>query len=157
MAPVLKLKLKDETYALPAIADTSDLLKYVADYNGFDYYDTDSTGVTPNEIRPQLFFINRIDTATPLEGFSRMRFEGILFIGQPSDIGTDVNSSTYSNGQFMDIVKALLNLEFAYEFRNYIACDFQISINSLKALYNSVKYTKATNCTGVELSYSIWI
>lgn len=151
------LKPKDETYILPEIADTSDLFKYIAEYNDFQYYDTDPTGVTPNEIKASWFFINRIDIFTPVEAYSRARFDGVLFIGQPSDIGTDTNASTFNDGQFVDIVKALLNLPFANELRSYVMCDFEININSLRPLYNSVKYTKATNCTGVEVNYSIWI
>jgi hypothetical protein len=151
------LKPKDGTYILPAIADTSDLFKYIAGYNGFDYYDTDSTGVTPNEIKPSWFFINRIDVFTPVESYGRARFDGVLFIGQPASLSVDVNSSTYNNGQFVDIVKALLNLPFAVELKNYVACDFEININNLRPLYNSVRYTKAEGCTGVEVNYSIWI
>jgi len=151
------LKPKDETYILPAIADPSDLWAYIAAYNEFQYYETDATGVTPNEILPNWFFIDKIDLATPVEGRGRMKFDGVLFIGMPSDIATDTNTSTFDNGQFTNIVKALLNLDFANELTNYVACDFQVINNSLRPLYNSVKYTKATNCTGVEVYYSIWI
>lgn len=151
------LKPKDGTYILPAIADPSDLWAYIAAFNGFQYYETDTTGVTPNEILPDWFFIDKIDIATPNRGDNTMRFDGVLFIGVPADISTDTNASTFNSGQFSDIVKQLLNLAFTKELYNYVACDFQISINSLRPLYNSVKYTKATNCTGVEVFYSIWI
>lgn len=151
------LKPKDITYSLPAIADPSDLFKYIAEYNGLQYYDTDSTGVTHNEISDEVFFINRVDVGTPVELNSRMRFDGVLFIGRPADIGTDTSASTYNAGQFNDIVKQLLNLSFAKELRDYTACDFETNINNLRPLYNSVKYTKATSCTGVEINYTIWI
>jgi len=151
------LKPKDETYILPAIADPSDLWAYIAEYNGFQYYETDLTGVTPNEILPNWFFIDRIDLATPEAGRARMNYSGVLFIGIPSEIGTDTNGATFDAGQFAAIVKKILSLEFANDLFNYVACDFQILINSLRPLYNSVKYTKATNCTGVEVYYSIWI
>lgn len=151
------LKPKDETYILPTIADPSDLWAYIAEFNGFQYYETDSTGVTPNEILPSWFFIDKIDLGVPDPGDSTMQFTGVLFIGTPSDISTDVNASTFTNGQFKDIVKALMNFPFAKELNNYVACDFRININTLRPLYNSVKYTKATNCTGVEITYTIWI
>jgi hypothetical protein len=151
------LKPKDETYVLPSIADPSDLFAYIAEYNEVQYYETDTTGVTPNEILPEIGFINRIDIFTPLFLDDMGKFDGVLFIGTPSDIGTDTNASTFDAGQFENIVKQLLNAEFARDFKNYIACDFQIAINSMRPLYNSVKYTKATNCTGVEIYYSIWI
>ena len=151
------LKPKDGTYVLPAIADPSDLWAYIAAFNGFQYYETDLTGVTPNEILPNWFCIDRIDLATPVEARSRMKFDGVLFIGVPSDIATDTNGSTFDVGQFTDIVKKLLNIDFANELFSYVACDFEIIINSLRPLYNSVKYAKATNCTGVEVYYSLWI
>lgn len=151
------LKPKDNTYVLPPIADPSDLWAYVAQYNDFQYYETDNTGVTPNEIKPATFFIDRIDLFAPLFNEDRARYDGVLFIGEPVPINIDTNESTYNAGQFNDIVKELLNLPFAQELKNYIACDFQITINSLRPLYNSVKYTKSTNCTGVEVYYSIWI
>lgn len=151
------LKPKDGTYVLPAIADPSDLWAYIAAYNDFQYYETDNTGVTPNEILPQTFFIDRIDLGTPEANRARMQFSGVLFIGEPANIGTDTNAATYNAGQFNDIVKELLNLAFANELNNYVACDFEITINSLRPLYNSVKYTKSTSCTGVEVFYSIWI
>lgn len=151
------LKPKDETYILPAIADPSDLFKYIAEYNGFQYYETDLTGVTPNEILPNWFFINRLDLGSVPRDDVRMKFDGVLFIGVPSDISTDTNASTFDAGQFGDIVKKLMNYAFALEFRAYIVCDFEVLINNLRPLYNSVKYTKATNCTGVEINYSIWI
>jgi len=121
------------------------------------FFEADTTGVTPNEILPNWFFIDRIEAAVPVEARSRMNYNGVLFIGQDANIGTDTNKSTFDAGQFTDIVKKLLNLEFANELTNYVACDFQITINSLRPLYNSVKYTKSTNCTGVEVYYSIWI
>lgn len=151
------LKPKDETYILPTVADPSDLWAYIAEYNSFQYYETDSTGVTPNEILPGWFFIDRIDTASPVDGRSRMKFDGVLFIGTPANIATDVNTSTFADGQFVNIIKTLLNLPFATELFGYVACDFEISINSLRPLYNSVKYTKAASCTGVEVYYTIWI
>lgn len=151
------LKPKDGTYVLPVIADPSDLWAYIAQFNGFQYYETDNTGVTPNEILPKTFFIDRIDVFAPLFNEDRGRYDGVLFIGEPANIGTDTNEATYDVGQFKDIVKELLNLDFAKELKNYIACDFQITINSLRPLYNSVKYTKTTNCTGVEVYYSVWI
>ena len=151
------LRPKDETYVLPEASDPSDVFAYLAEYNGFQYYETDLTGVTPNEILPNWFFIDKIDTATLLKAEGRMKYDGVLFIGVPSDISTDVNASTFVNGQFVDIVKQILNYPFALELTNLIACDLQFNVNSMRPLYNSVKYTKATNCTGVEILYSLWI
>lgn len=152
------LKPKDGTYVLPPIVDTSDLFKYIAGYNGFAFYDTDPTGVTHNEIpASKYFFANVISLGAPEADAARMRFDGTLFVAQPVDIGTDTNASTYDVGQFEAIVKPILNLDFATDLKSYISCDFQITITNLRPLYNSVKYTKATNCTGVEVNYSIWI
>jgi hypothetical protein len=149
------LKPKDGTYQLPAVADPSDVFRYIAEFNGFQYFDTDPTGVTHNEIAHNWFFINRADVGTPEAGGARMRFDGVLFVGQPSDIGTETSASTSNAGQFVDIVKPLLNLQFANALRFYAACDVEININNLRPLYNSVKYTKAGSCTGVEVAYTI--
>ena len=152
------LKPKDNTYALPLdVLDPSELFAYIAEFNGFQYFDADNTGVTPNEINYGTFFVNVPTSATPILNEARMRFDGVLFIGQPADIGTDVNASTWNNGQFQNIVKTLLNYPFVKDLANYTACDYETSINNLRPLYNSVKYTKAVNCTGVEVNYSIWI
>lgn len=152
------LKPKDITYSLPLNAsDPSELFAYIAEYNDFQYFDADNTGVTPNEINPETFFVNVPTQAIPDFNRFLMRFDGVLFVGQPADIGTDVNASTWNNGQFENIVKELLNLNFAQDLKNYIACDFEININNMRPLYNSVKYTKAVNSTGVEINYSIWI
>lgn len=152
------LKPKDNTYVLPPISDTSDLFKYIAQYNGFAFYDTDPTGVTHNEIPAEKYFFANVISLGALEvGDARLRFDGTLFVAQPVDIGTDTNVSTFDVGQFEAIVKPILNHDFAMDLKNYISCDFQITITSLRPLYNSVKYTKATNCTGVEVFYSIWI
>ena len=88
------LKPKDNTYVLPTISDPSDLWAYIAAYNSFQYYETDTTGVTPNEILPNWFFIDKIDLATPVEARARMKYDGVLFIGAPSDIAIDTNAST---------------------------------------------------------------
>lgn len=152
------LKPKDNTYTIPpSVSDPSELFAYIAEYNDFQYFDADNTGVTPNGINYNTFFVNVPTQGIPLFGEDRMRFDGVLFVGQPADIGTDVNVSTWDNGQFENIVKELLNLEFLIDLKNYIACDYEIIINNARPLYNSVKYTKAVNSTGVEINYSIWI
>ena len=152
------LKPKDNTYTLPLnVSDPSGLFAYIAQYNGFQYFDADNSGVTVNEISPETFFVNVPSLGVPDFGANEMRFDGVLFIGQPADIGTDVNASTWDGGQYQNIVAELLNLAFASEFKNYIACDFRVAINNMRPLYNSVKYTKAVNSTGVEINYSIWI
>ena len=152
------LKPKDETFILPTDAqDPSELFAYIAEFNGFEYFDADNTGVTWNEIAPATFFVNVPTLGAPLFQESRMRFDGVLFVGQPADIGTDTNASTWNNGQFENIVKELLNYGFLKAFANYINCDFEILINNARPLYNSVKYTKSVNSTGIEINYSLWI
>ena len=147
------LKPKDSTYLLPAADNTADIFAHIAAYNEADFYETDNTGVTPNEIKQSLFFIDRIETAVPRQN-DRTRFNGFLFVGIPSDFGTDVDNL---QGQFENIIKELLSKGFIDALYNYVACDYQFEINSLRPLYNTIKYTKATNCTGVEINYSIWL
>lgn len=152
------LKPKDLTYELPLnAADPSELFAYIAEFNGFQYFDADNTGVTPNEINYETFFVNVPGLGAPDFDRNEMRFDGVLFVGQPADIGTDVNASTWTNGQYQNIVKELLNLAFVSDFKNYISCEYRTIITNIRPLYNSVKYTKAVNSTGVEINYSIWI
>lgn len=156
LAMAIILKPKDGTYALPDdIQDPSDLFKYIAEYNGIQYYETDITGYTPNDLKPDMFFADRIDQYAPNFQLDQSAYTGVLFIGVPVDIGIDVNASTFTGGQFENIVKQMLNKGFATMLRNYIACDYQFVIQTIRPLYNSVKYTKATNCSGVEIQYQI--
>lgn len=151
------LKPRDEDFIFPTIYTPSDIFKYIAEFNEFQYYETDLTGVTVNEIKPQLFFINRIDLVTPNKQQDEQRFDGYLFVGVPSDISQDVNSSDFNDGQFVNIIEELIKKEFTDSLTNLVSCDYRILINNVRPIYNTVKYTKATNCTGVEIFYSIWI
>ena len=151
------LKPKDGSYILPAIETPDDLFKYIAGFNEFDFYETDLEGVIPNEIAQNYFFANRIDLAWTQFPLQEIKYDGYLFVGVPSNPAEDINGSDYDNGQFQNIVKDLLTKDFIWQLQLYIKCDFKIQITNLRPLYNSNKYTKSTNTTGVEIFYSIWI
>lgn len=154
------LQPADETFIFPEVNTPADLFKYIAGYNSFQFFETDLNGVVPNEIAQNYFLIDRIDLASPQPNRmgQEIRFDGILFMGVPSDPATDVNESTYSEGQFNGIIAEMLSRSFYLQLQQYIKCaDYEIIINNLRPLYNSNKYTKATNSTGVEINYSIWI
>jgi hypothetical protein len=155
----MTLKPIDETFLPPQINDANDLFEYLAAYNGFSYYETDLNGVVPNEIAYALFMVNRIDLVTPINSTKENRHDGFLFMAIPSEIGTDVNQSTFDAGQFENIIKDMISNSFINQLRNYVICgvNLQFTINNIRPLYNSVKYTKSTNTTGVEISYSLWI
>lgn len=147
------LKPKDNTWKLPTISDANDLFKYIAAYNEMNFYETDVNGVVINEIPYGYFFIDRLDLVTPtFTNNKEFKYDGFLFVGIPSEAGEDVD-----NSQFQNIIKELVSKEFIATVRQYIACDFQFIINNIRPLYNSNKYTKATNTTGIEINYSIWI
>lgn len=153
------LKPIDETFILPAAETPSDIFAYLATYNGFAFYETDLNGVVPNEIENNYFLVDRIDLASPQTNRTgqEIKYDGSLFIGLPASPNTDVNVSSFEDGQFLNIVADLLTKDFINQMLKYVRCDFALDINSLRPLYNSNKYTKATNATGVEISYSIWI
>lgn len=152
------LKPIDETFSPPEIKDSNDLFKYLAAFNEFSFYETDLNGVVPNEITHNIFMVNRIDLVIPNQTTKENRHDGFLFMAIPSEHGTDVNNSTFDVGQFENIIKDMISSSFISQFTNYAICsNLRFTLNSLRPLYNSVKYTKATNCTGVEISYSLWI
>jgi hypothetical protein len=147
----------DTNFQYNAVDTSSDIFKAIAIYNSINFYETDLNGVVSNEIPNQYFFIDRIDLASPRINTNEIRYDGLLFIGKPSEHGTDVNNSTFDIGQYESIVKNLLTKSFIKTLELYVKCSFEIVINNVRPLYNSVKFTKSTNTTGVEISYSIWI
>ena len=152
------LKPLDNTFEFPEAATPSGLFKYIAEFNGYMFFDTDITGYTPDEITQDYFFCNRIDLVTKRQNTSQFKYDGFLFVAVPTNIGQEVNASSFDNGQFTDVVEGLITKEFIRQLEKYFICsNIEMLINNLRPLYNSVKYTKATNCTGVEISYSLWI
>jgi len=147
----------DTNFQYNAVDTSSDIFKAIAIYNSINFYETDLNGVVSNEIPNQYFFIDRIDLASPRINTNEIRYDGLLFIGKPSEHGIDVNNSTFDIGQYESIVKNLLTKSFIKTLELYVKCSFEIVINNVRPLYNSVKFTKSTNTTGVEISYSIWI
>lgn len=153
------LKPIDVNFNLPAADTSSDVFKYIAAFNNYQFYETDLNGVVPNEIEQNYFLIDRIDLVSPQPNRTgqEMKYDGFLFIGLPSNAATDVNTSTFEEGQFVNIISEMLTKDFILQLSYYIRCSYEITINNIRPLYNSNKYTKATNATGVEISYSIWI
>lgn len=150
----INLKPKDNTYILPVDAvEPSEIFQYIALYNEFQYYDTDPTGVNTNEII-NFYFANIISQATPILDQAKTQFTGVLFIGVPSGFNTDVN---YSNGQYVSIIKDMITFDFIKQFINYIKCGYQFEVNNVRPIYNTVKYAKAIESTGIEINYTIWI
>lgn len=153
------LKPIDVNFNLPAADTSSDVFKYIAAFNNYQFYETDLNGVVPNEIEQNYFLIDRIDLVSPQPNRTgqEMKYDGFLFIGLPSNAATDVNTSTFEEGQFVNIISEMLTKDFILQLSYYVRCNYEITINNIRPLYNSNKYTKATNATGVEISYSIWI
>ena len=152
------LKPIDNTFVLPIINTPSDVFKYIAEFNGYNFFETDLTGYTPNDIPQDIFFCDKIDLVSPRKNTNEYKYDGILFIGVPVDIAQEVNDSTFYAGQFKSIIEEMISKEFVKQIEKYFICNnIEISLNNIRPLYNSVKYTKATNCTGVEINYSIWI
>jgi hypothetical protein len=150
----MTLKAIDETFDLPEINNANDLFNYLADYNDFKFYETDLNGVVPNEIPYGYFMVNKLDLISPVLSTQELKNDGFLFIGIPSEIGTDIDGSV---GQFDNVIKDLISKSFLKLLPRYINCKYQFQINNVRPLYNTVKYTKATNCTGIEINYSLWI
>lgn len=152
----MTLKPRDNTFALPSANAPGDLFKVIAEFNGFEYLETNTDGAAINTIAQNYFFVDRIDSVTP-QPDGRLKYDGVLFVALPVDTGVEINAATFNDGQYIDIIKPLISKEFYISFRNYIICNNEIAINSIKPLYNSTKYTRATVASGIEISFSIWI
>lgn len=153
------LKPRDVNFILPIVGTPSDVFKYIALFNGYQFFETDLNGFVPNEIDQNYFLIDKIDLASPQPNRTgqEIKFDGVLFLGVPSNPATEINASTFDAGQFTNIISEMLTKAFIVQLQNYIKCDYDFSINNVRPLYNSNKYTKATNATGIEISYSLWI
>lgn len=157
------LKPKDIDFILPELSDESvpaDFFKAIADFNALDFYETDLNGVVPNEIKYDYFFADRVATASPeLKGasYGRTKYDGVLFVGIPVSPEIDVNSSDFTNGQFEGIVRDLITAKFIKQMQSYLNCEYLFTVNSVRPVYNSNTWTRATNCSGVEINYTLWL
>lgn len=150
----MTLKPIDNTFELPEINSSNDFFKYIAGFNEANFYETDNNGVVPNEIPYDYFFVNKTDLVSPQPLTKEIKIDGFLFVGIPSEVGIDIDQFT---GQFENIIESLISKDFYLQLHKYANCLFRFDINNIRPLYNSVKYTKATNCTGVEINYSLWL
>lgn len=157
------LKPKDINFILPELSEESvpaDFFKYIADFNDLDFYETDLNGFVPNEIKVNYFFVDRVATASPeLKGasYGRTKFDGVLFVGIPVEPEIDINKTDFTNGQFEGIIKELISAAFLKQLLSYLNCDYAFLLNTVKPVYNTNTWTRATNCTGVEINYSLWL
>lgn len=145
---------RNVNFVYPEIKTPKDLWQYIASFNDLEFYETDINGVVVNTIFQNYFFVDKLDLATPIQNQNEFKYDGFLFIGIPTDHGIDVDGNA---GLFLNIVESLMAKDFLKQLRNLISCDYQIVFNNIRPLYNTTKYTKATNTTGIEISYSIWI
>lgn len=146
------------SFTLPNPETSADLWRYVAEFNNALFFETDVNGVLLTELpATAYFFVDQITQATPDNVEQLVRYDGNLFIGLPAQYGTDINEATFDSGQYLDITQALLAKSFLQQLRGYIACDYKITFNSVRPLYNVTNYTRAVNSTGIEIKYSIWL
>lgn len=150
------LKPRDNTFALPSADAPGDLFKVIAEFNGLEYLTTNVDGAAVNTIAQNYFFVDRIDSVTP-QPDGRLKYDGVLFVALPVDTSVEINAASFNDGQYINIIKPLISKVFYNTFLNYVKCDYAIVINSIKPLYNSTKYTRATAASGVEITFSIWI
>ena len=149
----INLKPKDETFILPNATAPDEVFSYIATFNSWQYFDVDSNGLNTNDVNG-IYLANYLTQSSFDINRNQMLFNGLLFLGLPSGYSTDVNNE---NGQYQTITKDLMNKAFFDTFKKYIYCNFEVNLTSIKPLYNSVKYAKAIESTGVEISYQIWI
>ena len=145
---------RNANFLYPTVETPNDIFNYLAIINNVEFFETDLNGVVLNEIKQNYFFVNKLDLASPRVNTPEIKYDGFLFVGIPNDHGTDVDGQ---QGLYLNITEALMSKSFILKLKNLIACDFEVVFNNVRPLYNTTKYTKATNTTGVEISYSIWI
>jgi len=145
---------RNTNYILPEIKTPKDIWQYIASFNNIEFYETDINGVVLNTIFQNFFFVDKLEVATPRINTNEIKYDGFLFIGIPNDHGIDVDGLA---GLYANVVESLMAKNYINSLKNYIKCDYEVQFNNIKPLYNTTKYTKSTNTTGVEISYSIWI
>lgn len=151
----MNLQSRKNNFQLPEIVNSPhDIWNYIAQFNNFEYYETDSKGVVNNNIFQNHFFVNKIESLSPRKNTNEIQFNGILFFGVPNDSGIDVDG--YS-GLFKNVIEEMLTKSFIKNLEQYISCNFEVLFNVIRPIYNSNKYTIETNTSGIEISYTIWI
>ena len=146
-----------------------DLFKYVlSEFNDMLYLETDNNG---SQIRPQadkFFAVNRlvafgpvqtVDSSRTANKYSRMTYDCLLTIAKPSDARQEVENTELTNqGQFDEITKLFLALEFSNTFKKYFSCCGQeITAIRIRTVWNVNTYVLATNYTGVEITFTLVI
>lgn len=150
----MNLTIRNSTFVYPEIKTPKNIFEYIAKFNKFEFYETDINGVVLNSIFQNYFFVNKTELATPIQNENEFRYDGFLFVGIPNDHGTDVDGN---DGLYQNVMQILLSKDYLVGLKNLISCDFKVIFNNIRPLYNTTKYTKSTNTTGIEISYSIWI
>ena len=164
------LKPIDENFICVVDPQTPDqLLSYVLGvFSDMLYIETDNNG---SQLRPkhdQFFAVNRLlafgpvqntDSARTNNKYSRMSYDCLLTIAKPSDARQEVENTELTNvGQFDEITKQFLGLDFVNTFKSYFSCCGQtITAPRITPVWNVNTFMLATNYTGVEITFTLTI
>lgn len=159
------LKPIDETFVCVSNPTTpDDILNYVLGvFNGIAYVETDNNGAYLQNIAYNEFFaVNRLLFFGPVASgannrYSGMTYDCLLTIARPSDPRQEVETIDVP-GQFDEITKEFLTLDFINAFKSYFSCCGQSIANPrIKPVWNVNTYVPAINYSGVEITFTLTI
>lgn len=164
------LKPVDGTYICVADPKTPDeLLAYIlGEFNDMLYIETDNNG---SQLRPsfdKFFAVNRLlafgpvdidSRAKTLNRYKQMSYDCLLTIAKPTNAGQEIENTELTNvGQFGEITKEFITLEFANIFRSYFSCCGQdMAAPRIRPVWNVNTYMPAVNYSGVEITFTLTI
>ena len=164
------LKPIDGTFACVVNPQTpDDIFKYIFGvFNDMLFLETDNAGSQVRPVPTKFFAINRLLAFDPQEissanntrvRYSRMSYDCLLTIAKPSDAGQEVENTELTNqGQFDEITKEFLTLQFANTFKSYFSCcDQTLTGFRIRPVWNVNTYAPATNYTGIEINFTLTI
>jgi hypothetical protein len=157
------LKSLDETFVCAVATTPDDVLANIFGFNDLLYVETDVAGSQLQNLNPTLFFaVNRVLTYGPVVNNSRnryaqMKYDCMLTIARPSDARQEVETLDVP-GQFDEITKELLTLDFINTFKSYFSCcDHLIEAIRCRPVWNVNTVVPAVNYSGVEITFSVTI
>lgn len=155
------LKPIDGTFTCVTAGTPDTQLANIFGFNDLLYIETDIAGSQLQDLNPDMFFaVNRVLAYGPVANNSRnkyaqMKYDCLLTIAKPSDARQEVETVDVP-GQFDEITKELLTLDFINTFKSYFTCcDYLVEAIRCRPVWNVNTMVPAVNYTGVEINFSV--
>ena len=157
------LKPIDGTFSCVLATTPDEVLANIFTFNDLLYVETDVAGSQLQPAEGLWFGVNRVLAYGPIANNSRnryaqMSYDCMLTIATPSDARQEVETVDTKAGQFEQITKELLTLDFINTFKSYFTCcDYLIENIRCRPVWNVNTMMPATNYTGVEINFTVTI